>query len=216
MNAWVPSIDPSSLPDKPREVKGLIAPVFRIVFAAPWRGALRLLLWLGVTGDQLTMASLALNIAIAVMLARGMRFLPGILLLPAGLFDIFDGSVARARGTSGSRGAFLDSVLDRASDAAVLGALFLSLGWKGRTLEAALALGALGVSLFVSHVRAQAEVDGVKMGEGLFARLERYVALMFGLTQPHALSWSLATLVVLGGFTVVQRLVITYRGLTPR
>lgn len=213
MNAPVPSVDPSSLPDKPREVKGLIAPVFRIVFATPWRMALRFLLWIGVTGDQLTMASLALNITIAVQLSRGMRFLPGALLLPAGLLDIFDGSVARARGTSGSRGAFLDSVLDRASDAAVLGGLYLSLGWSGRTLEAGLALGALGVSLFVSHVRAQADLDGVTMGEGLFARLERYVALMIGLMVPKALPWALGALVVLGGYTVLQRLVTTYRGL---
>ncbi|MHB8513261.1 MAG: CDP-alcohol phosphatidyltransferase family protein [Actinomycetota bacterium] len=212
MNAIVLTV-PSELPEKPREVKGLIAPMFRIVFAGPWRVTLRLLLWLRVTGDQLTFASLALNIAIAVMLARGMRFLPGILLLPAGLLDIFDGSVARARGTSGVRGAFMDSVLDRASDAAVLGALYLSLGWQGKTLQAGMCLAALGISLFVSHVRAQAECDGVKMGEGLFARLERYVALMVGLTQPHALVWALGALVVLGGITVVQRIVTTYRGL---
>ena len=86
-----------NVPERPREVKGLIAPLFRVVFAAPWRGALRLLLWLGVTADQLTMASLALNVWIAVLLARGGRFLPGALLLPAGLLDVFDGSVARMR-----------------------------------------------------------------------------------------------------------------------
>lgn len=201
------------LPSKPRRAEGLIAPLFREVFAVPWRGALRLLLWLGVTPNQLTAASLATNLAIAVMLARGMRFLPGILLLPAGLMDIFDGSVARARGSSGRRGAWLDSVLDRAADGAVLGALFLSLAWQGRTLQAGLALGALSVSLFVSQVRVEAEVLGVRMGEGLFARLERYVALMVGLTQPGALGPALAALVVLGGITVVQRLAIVAKGL---
>lgn len=201
------------LPRKPRRAEGLIAPLFREVFAVPWRGALRGLLALGVTGNQLTMASLATNLAIAVMLARGMRFLPGILLLPAGLMDIFDGSVARARGEQGRRGAWLDSVLDRASDGAVLGALFLSVAWQGETLDAGLALAALGVSLFVSHVRVEAEVAGVTMGEGFFARLERYVALMVGLTQPGALRPALVALVLLGGITVVQRLAIVARGL---
>ncbi len=212
----VPAVDPSSLPEKPREVKGLIAPVFRIVFAPAWRFALRGLLAMRITADQLTMASLVLNIAIAVMLARGGRFLPGILLLPAGLLDVMDGSVARARGQQGSRGAWMDSVLDRAADAAVLGALFLSLSWQGRTTQAALALGSLVVSLFVSHVRAQAEVDGVTMGEGMFARLERYIALTIGLTAPGALTWALLALVVLGSATVVQRLLIVRRGLSDR
>lgn len=208
-------IDPASLPDRPREVKGLVAPMLRIALATPWRWALRGLLRIGVTADQLTMASLALNGAIAVLLARGQRLLPGLLMLPAGLLDVFDGSVARARGSSGSRGAFMDSVLDRAADAAVLGGLFLSLSWQGRDLQAGLCLGALGVSLFVSHVRAQAEVDGVTMGEGLFARLERYVALVIGLTVPGALVWALTALVALGSVTVVQRLIIVRKAMRP-
>ncbi|HVL89347.1 MAG TPA: CDP-alcohol phosphatidyltransferase family protein [Actinomycetota bacterium] len=202
------------IPEKPREVKGLIAPIIRVALAAPWRGALRLLLWMRVTADHLTMASLALNIWIAVLLAQGNRLLPGLLLLPAGLLDVFDGSVARARGTSGNRGAYLDALLDRASDAAVLGGLFLSLTWQARSLQAALALGALAVSLFVSHVRAEAAARGVTMGEGLFARLERYVALMIGLVVPGALPWALAALVVLGGVTVIQRILIVRKALS--
>lgn len=208
--AGEPSAD---LPEKPRPTQGLIAPALRLIFATPWRGALWLLLRLGVTPNQLTMASLATNLAIAVMLARGMRLLPGILLLPAGLFDVFDGSVARARGSSGPRGAWLDSVLDRAADGSVLGALFLSLAWRGRETEAALALAALVVSLFVSYVRAEAEVLGVKMGEGLFARLERYVVLIVGLCVPGALIWALGALAGLGTVTVVQRLLIVHKAL---
>lgn len=208
-------IAPDDLPEKPRTTQGLFAPTLRLVLAVPWRGALRGLLALGVTPNQLTAASLATNLAIAVMLVRGMHFLPGILLLPAGLFDVFDGSVARARGSSGPRGAWLDSVLDRAADGAVLAALFLSLAWDDRTLEAALSLAALGVSLFVSSVRAEAEVLGVKMGEGLFARLERYVVLIVGLCVPGALVWALAALTGLGGVTILQRLAITRRALKP-
>lgn len=209
----MPIVPAPEVPERPREVKGLVAPLLRVVFAAPWRGALRLLLWMRVTADQLTMASLVLNVWIAVLLARGGRFLPGVLLLPAGLLDVFDGSVARMRGTSGTRGAYMDALLDRASDAAVLGALFLSLAWQGRSAQAALALGALAVSLFVSHVRAEASVMGVTMGEGLFARLERYVALVIGLMVPGGLLWALIALVALGGVTVVQRLLIVRRAL---
>lgn len=207
----VPDLQP--IPEKPREVKGLIAPLARIVLAPGWRWALRGLLRSGVTADQLTMASLAFNIVIAVLLARGARLVPGVLLFPAGLLDVFDGSVARARGSSGARGAFMDSLLDRAADASVLGAIFLSLSWQGKEGQAGLALGALAVSLLVSHVRAQAEADGVTMGEGLFARLERYVALMLGLTIPGALPYALGVLVVLGGVTVFQRLLIVRKAM---
>jgi phosphatidylglycerophosphate synthase len=44
-----------------------------------------------------------------------------------GLLDVFDGSVARARGEASRWGAFLDSTLDRIADVIVFGALFWSL-----------------------------------------------------------------------------------------
>lgn len=197
---------PSPAPrERPRKAEGLVAPILRVVFAPPYRGALAVLTRLGVKGDHLTLASLAVSLAAAVLLARGWRFLPGMLLLPAGLLDVFDGAVARARGESSPRGAWLDSVVDRAADGAVLAALFLSLAAQGRDRLAALTLGALAVSLTVSYARARAEGLGAPLGEGMFARAERTVALMVGLTQPGALGPAMVALIVLGGVTLVQR-----------
>ena len=125
-----------------------------------------------------SLLSLATNGIIGWLLITGRRFLPGVLLLVAGLLDIFDGGLARLRGTAGRAGAFLDSVVDRISDVVLFGCLFWSLAGQGHRLSAALALAALLVTLTVSHVRAEAEAVGLSLTEGFLQRLERYVLLM--------------------------------------
>ena len=72
-------------------------------------------------------------------------------------------------------------------------------------LGASLALAALIVALLVSHIRAEGEAMALSMSEGFFQRIERYVALMVGLTTPGALIPVLGLLTALGGVTVVQR-----------
>ena len=189
----------------PREAKGAIAPVFRIIFAWPYRVALAGLYRAGFRPWHLTIASLAGNAFVGWLLLTDRRLLPGLLLVPAGLLDIFDGGLARLRGEESRLGAFLDSVLDRVSDAIVFGCLFWSLSGQGLMLQAGFCLSALAISLLVSHVRAEAEAQGLALSEGVVQRLERYVALMIGLTQPGALLPVLIALTGLGGVTVVQR-----------
>jgi CDP-diacylglycerol--glycerol-3-phosphate 3-phosphatidyltransferase len=127
------------------------------------------------------------------------------LLFLAGACDVFDGSVARLRGEEKRSGAFLDSVLDRIGDMVLFACLFWVESGNGRDLNAALSLATLVIALSVSHVRAEAEAAGVRLTEGFFQRLERYVAVILGLIIPGALTPMLILLVVLGGVTVVQR-----------
>jgi CDP-diacylglycerol--glycerol-3-phosphate 3-phosphatidyltransferase len=148
------------------------------------------------------------------LLLTDRRLLPGLLLLPAGLLDIFDGGLARLRGEESRFGAFLDSVMDRISDAIVFGCLFWSLSEQHLDLQAALCMSALAISLLVSHVRAEAEALGLQLSEGLMQRLERYVALMVGLTAPGALLPVLAILTGFGAVTVAQRGWSAWRQLT--
>lgn len=189
----------------PRESRGVAGPAMRFVFTWPYRVALAGLYRLGVRPWQLTLASLATNAIVGWLLLTGRRFLPGLLLIPAGLFDIFDGAVARLRGEERRSGAFLDSVLDRVSDVILFSCLYWSLSGRGNRLEAGLALATLVIALMVSHIRAAAEAADVSLSEGFFQRLERYLALMIGLMAPGALLPMLALLTVLGGATVVQR-----------
>jgi CDP-diacylglycerol--glycerol-3-phosphate 3-phosphatidyltransferase len=71
------------------------------------------------------------------------------------------------------------------------------------------------VSLLVSHVRAEGEAAGLEISEGSVQRLERYVALVLGLTIPGALLPALILLAALGLVTLIQRLITAWRGL-PR
>jgi CDP-diacylglycerol--glycerol-3-phosphate 3-phosphatidyltransferase len=189
----------------PRRSKGVAGPAMRFVFTWPYRAALAGLYRLGVRPWQLTLASLATNAVVGWLLLTGRRLLPGLLLIPAGLFDIFDGAIARLRGEERRSGAFLDSVLDRISDMILFTCLYWSLAGQGDRLEAGLALASLVIALAVSHIRAEAEASGVSLSEGFFQRFERYLALMIGLMFPHALLPMLALLVIRGGATVLQR-----------
>jgi len=200
----------------PRRAEGAIGPLFQRVFAWPYRFALHALYRAGVRPWQLTILSLATNVVIGALLIAGDRLVPGMLLIVAGLLDIFDGGVARLRGEAGPAGAFLDSVLDRVSDAILFGALFWSLRGQGHALAAGLSLAGLVVSLLVSQVRAEGEAMGLAPTEGLVQRLERYVILIVALTTPGALTPALIVLVGLGTVTVIQRTDVVLRQLGRR
>lgn len=199
----------------PRKNPSLAGPLFRTLWAWPYRFALAGLYRIGVRPWQLTLLSLINNAICGWLIATGRHFLGGILLLPAGLFDVFDGGVARLRGEESRKGALLDAANDRIADGIVFGALLYSLVTQGRTEAGLLCLFALIVSLFVSHARAEGEVRGVEMSGGLFQRLERYLALTFGLTVPGTLVPVLGVLTALGLVTTLQRGVHAWRRL-PR
>ena len=93
-------------------------------------------------------------------------------------------------------------------------AMHWALAGQGKQTAAILALCTLSISLVVSQIRAEGEALGVKLSEGIFQRLERYVALMVGLTAPGALLPVLAILTGLGGITIAQRSWSAWRGLS--
>jgi CDP-diacylglycerol--glycerol-3-phosphate 3-phosphatidyltransferase len=190
----------------PRRSPSVIGPLFGKIFAWPYRLALAGLYRARVHPLHLTLLSLLGNGVVAWLLTTRRFFLPGIFLVVAGLFDIFDGGLARLRGEAGRAGAFLDSVVDRVSDLIVFGALFWTLFEQGKRPAAALALSSLLFALLVSYVRAEAEAASLTMTEGFMQRLERFVLLVIGLTVPGALLPVLIILTGLGAATVVQRI----------
>ena len=64
----------------------------------------------------------------------------------------------------------------------------------------------------MSHVRAEAEAVGVMLTEGLFQRLERFLALVVGLLIPGMMLPVLIVLAVLGTATALQRSFLAVRG----
>jgi CDP-diacylglycerol--glycerol-3-phosphate 3-phosphatidyltransferase len=200
----------------PRHNPSVIGPLFRWLFQWPYRWALAGLYRVGFRAWHLTALSLVANVVVGVLLLTGRRLLPGLLLIPAGLLDVFDGGIARLRGEESRKGALLDSVVDRLSDGIVFGCLFVAEATvRQETATAALALSAMLVSLLVSHVRAEGEAAGLQLAEGSIQRLERYVALVLGLAIPGLLLPVLAILTALGAVTTLQRLLAAWRGLAP-
>jgi phosphatidylglycerophosphate synthase len=188
--------------------------LFRWTFQWPYRFALWGLHRLGVRPWQLTFLSLLANAVCGVLLLTGRRLLPGLLLLPAGLFDIFDGGVARLRGEDSRKGALLDAVVDRACDVIIFSCIFVAEATvHDEPLNAIAALVALVTSLLVSGIRAEGEAAGVEVSEGSVQRLERYIGLMIGLSVPGMLLPVLAILAALSLLTAVQRGARAWRGL---
>jgi phosphatidylglycerophosphate synthase len=189
----------------PRKNESAAGGFMQEIFAWPYRAILAFLIWTGVRPWQLTAASPVFIVLSGWQIVTGNWAVAGILLLIGGLCDVFDGSVARHRGESKRSGAFMDSVLDRVSDMILFSCLFWDLAAKGETVQAALALLTLIVSLGVSQVRAEAEAVGVQLTEGLFQRLERFLALLVGLLIPGMMFPALILLAALGVFTLAQR-----------
>jgi phosphatidylglycerophosphate synthase len=92
-----------------------------------------------------------------------------------GAFDLFDGEVARRTGNETQSGAFLDSNLDRLSDALfTLGLIY------GGLLDYLLGYIILFLVIMISYIRSRAEIEGVDMkGIGFMERAERILFLLF-------------------------------------
>lgn len=158
-----------------------------------------------------TIAGLVLNVIVAVVIASGSLLISGILLIGAGLFDMVDGAVARASNQITRFGGFLDSTLDRYSEAVIYFGLLIyfqrfDAGSAAIPLVYATAIG----SLMVSYARARAEAAGISAEVGLFARPERVILLAVFLVVHHPV-WAVWILAILTNFTAFQRIVHVWR-----
>ncbi len=183
---------------------------------APVGGALQRL---GVSPDFITATGVVMAGACAYAISQGRFFLAAVFLLLTGLPDALDGAVAKAGGTAGSRGAYLDSVSDRLSD----GLLFAGAGWyyvdSDTPRMAMLPFGLYIAASLVSYQRAKAESLGFEAKGGLMERAERFIVLGLGLVFASVFDskvldvvlWVMFALTVL---TVVTRFVKVWRQAT--
>src|SRR5438876_5472465 len=137
------------------------------------------------------------------------------------LTDMLDGLLARVKGTSGAWGAFLDSTLDRISDAAVFAGLTIWLVRTGQEALAWVALFCLVMGMMVSYAKARAEGLGIPCNVGIAERTERLLitlvaAGLTGLGVPYVLAIGLWALAVLSLVTFGQRVDAVRRGAAAR
>lgn len=166
----------------------------------------------GITANHLTALGLAMAAAAAITIAHGSLRAGLLLLVLTALPDVLDGAVAKASGTASPRGAFFDSVVDRVSDALLLGgvAWYLS-SQPGAGRIAVLPMAVLGASMLISYERAKAESLGFSARGGLMERAERLIMLGLGLLFDSLLVPILWIMLALTLFTAVQRFVTVWR-----
>ncbi len=132
-------------------------------------------------------------------------------LIAAGFFDILDGAIARGAGRATRFGGFFDSVLDRYTDMAVMGAiLFVYVRQESVGYAVAAFIAVIGTAL-IPYARARAEAAGLSGKTGLLERPERLILLIIGLFIPFLLNYIIIILAVLTHVTVIQRIVHVWR-----
>lgn len=173
----------------------------------------------GITPNMLTLIGLLLTIFTAGVIAFNHLRIGGVLVLCAGVFDMFDGAMARVTQKSSRFGAFFDSTLDRYAEGILLLGIIIyaQLYLPSQRIIGSITTVQLVIwltyaaalsSLMISYARARAEGLGLECKMGLLARPERVILLAAGLLiggQPGLL-WTMLVLAVLTTFTAIQRI----------
>ena len=135
----------------------------------------------GLTPNALTVIGFIGTCVAAIAAASQAWFLAGVLVIVFGIFDMFDGALARATGRATKFGAFLDSTLDRTGESLVLAGVAVGCFAGGFGLGVLLAGLAATFASGVTYTRAKAESLGLKGDVGVAPRPERLVILALGL-----------------------------------
>lgn len=163
--------------------------------------------------NALTSLGVVLNLIAFVTLSQGMMFESGLLIAVAGACDLLDGALARRAGRSTPFGAFYDSVMDRVSDMAIYGGLFLWYYTKvNNKVLVVVTFLAMAGSIMVSYTRARAECLIPKCNVGFMERAERTLTIILGALfnrMPAAL-WIIA---VGSWLTAIHRIAYTRKEL---
>ena len=124
---------------------------------------------LGLTPDGLTLVGFGITAIGAILLASQLWLAGGLVVFIGGMFDMFDGTLARATGRVSRFGAFMDSVFDRWGEALVYVGLVAGLHASGWVDAPTYAAAAMAGAFLVSYVRAKAEGLGFSPGTGMAA-----------------------------------------------
>lgn len=179
--------------------------------------ARRLLGW-GLRPDLMTwFGAVSVSVVALICFPSGWLWQGAVLAALLSCTDMIDGHMARESGSPSRWGAFLDSTLDRVSDAAILGGLTWHLAIHSSPWTP-LAGWALAAAQLTSYVKARAEATGCSADVGLITRADRVAvallgAFLAGVGLPLAVEVSMALLAVGGTVSVAQRIITVRRQL---
>ena len=195
-------------PETRAKVRGLMTPIAVALGKA------------GFTPNALTIVGFGIAVVAATLAALQLWLPAGLLVVFGGVFDLFDGALARATSQVSRLGAFMDSVFDRWGEGVVY--VGIVIGCLGADFEngAILTAAAMTSAFMVSYTRAKAENQGFTPGSGManvgLAPREVRIAILTvgllltgGMASTTPLAVALGLIAILATITTIQRVVVT-------
>jgi CDP-diacylglycerol--glycerol-3-phosphate 3-phosphatidyltransferase len=155
--------------------------------------------------NLLTMIGFFTTLLASFLILYEFWLLAGMAIILSGIFDLFDGVLARKLGKVTVFGGFLDSVLDRYSDLLLLLAITIHYLKKGDPCLVILTSFVSIGTVLIPYTRARAEAANIPCNIGLMERAERIILLSAG-TLFHWMEPILWILAILTHFTVLHRI----------
>jgi phosphatidylglycerophosphate synthase len=192
------------------ESRGAIKKVFEPIALAMGRA--------GLTPNGLTVIGFAITTVGAILVGLGLWVVGGIVVFLGGVFDMFDGTLARATGKASTLGAFMDSVFDKMGEIIVFLGVIAGMQAAGAAdVPVLVAAAAMGASIMVSYARSKSDGLGYSSGRGLAAvgimpREIRLVIISIGIVLTGtsigigAIEFALGVILVGAVITVIQRI----------
>jgi len=157
-----------------------------------------------VSANVISALSLLAALGAGAAFGLGQSFLGAILILANGVLDMLDGCVARARGTAGAFGSFVDKIIDKYADLIFL--LGMLLGGLAPPVPALVAMVGIPLATYINAAAEGLTGGAVKLQEKFSLRFVRIILLVAGgLSGYTSLAvWLVAASVV---YAVVSRMV---------
>jgi phosphatidylglycerophosphate synthase len=177
----------------------------------------------GLTPNGLTLIGFAITVTGSILVGLQAWVVGGLVVFVGGVFDMFDGTLARATGRANRFGAFMDSTFDKAGEIIVfLGVIAGLQGAGAADLPVLVGAAAMGASIMVSYARAKSDGLGYTSGMGLAAvglmpREIRLVLISLGIVLTGtgigltAIQLALGVILVGAVITVIQRILFVRR-----
>jgi len=155
-------------------------------------------------------ANVVSTLSLLAALAAGVAFwaaqpaLGAVLILANGFLDMLDGCIARARGTAGAFGSFVDKIIDKYSDLMFL--LGLLLGGLAHPAPAIFAMVGIPLATYINSAVEGLTQGQVKFQEKFSLRFVRIVILVVGgfSGRTHIAVWLVAAVVA---YAILSRMI---------
>lgn len=167
--------------------------------------------------NAISISSLFFSFVACYFYRNGSFFAAAVFCFISGIFDTFDGEVARQQKSVSKIGAFLDSTIDRFNEFIVYLGMFGYYAGRAPFMITWIMLAVFG-SMMVSYTRARAEGIGISPQVGIFERFTRMTLIIVGsVFGPVVMQYVIVVLAFGTVGTTLQRIIfVVLQFRTPR